>query len=244
MPELHNVIQETTNYSRFNLMDANRNVLESHKDSIKASIEEHGNFTEFVPIMVNERMEIIDGQHRFVALKELGLPIYYVMTKGTGVKEARNMNKLNKPWGMLDWARSYASSGYKSYQNYLILHDEYPTIHPSTLIKYATNEVRMGMNKSFREGNLVFPEQALDGARERLEAYLSFVEAQPIADYSAMADALLLAMDADGYNHNRMISKIRMYRGLKRLKNRNDCLRQLEDIYNYSTSEANRLRLY
>ena len=34
------------------------------------------------PILVNEKMEVIDGQHRLQAQKELNLPTYYIKNKG------------------------------------------------------------------------------------------------------------------------------------------------------------------
>ena len=36
------------------------------------------------PIIVNENYEIIDGQHRYSASKELGLPIRYIVGEGYG----------------------------------------------------------------------------------------------------------------------------------------------------------------
>ena len=78
---MDNAKQQSTNYDEFRTLNANRNVSENHVKQIKAAIETVGNLTEVVPIIVNENKEIIDGQHRFEACKELGLPIFYTDRK-------------------------------------------------------------------------------------------------------------------------------------------------------------------
>lgn len=82
--ELSNVVQQTQEYDKFSLLSANRDISKGHVQSLKASIEKLGNITEKVPIIVNQNLEIIDGQHRFQALKELGLPVFYIVADGMG----------------------------------------------------------------------------------------------------------------------------------------------------------------
>jgi hypothetical protein len=67
-------IQVTSDYDQFVIMEANREQNRGHIEAIKAAFGEMGNLTRVQPILVNERFEIIDGQHRFIACKELGEP--------------------------------------------------------------------------------------------------------------------------------------------------------------------------
>ena len=58
---------ETRDYDQFKKLNGNRNINESQVDGIVHSILEVG--YQPVPILVNEFMEIIDGQHRLEAVK-------------------------------------------------------------------------------------------------------------------------------------------------------------------------------
>lgn len=239
-----NVIQETRDYDQFALLDANRDTQRPHIEAIKKSIERNGNFTKFSPVLVNERLQIIDGQHRFTALKELGLPIFYIIADGSGVRQAREMNKLNKGWGMMDWAKTYAVSGSTSYKNFLTLHEEYPEIAPSVLLMYAAGGEEKGMFSEFRDGDFIFPDQALDGARKRIERLQEAQEANPSLTNGEMLKAFLYAMNLDGYDHKRMLTKLKEIPELLSFQKYNDNLRHLEEVYNYHYKAGNRLRFY
>lgn len=242
--KISNVIQETTDYKKFNVLSANRDTARAHIEGIKKSIERNGNFTQFSPILVNEKFEIIDGQHRFTALTELGLPVFYIVTKGAGVAQAREMNKLNKGWAMMDWAKTYAVSGYRSYRNFLRLVEEYPSMSPTVLLQYAVGGYETGMFAEFRDANLVLPDQALPGARARIDALSEAAEIVPEISNGTMAEAFLVAMSTPGYNHKRMLNKLREVPKVEKYASKQDNLRNLEDIYNYHYTASNRLRFF
>lgn len=106
--------EKTKEYEKFIFRDDNRekiNVTHVRKliDSIKAR-----NLLELRPILVNERYEIIDGQHRLLAAKELGVEIYYKMEKGLEAAEVMTMN-LTKPWIAGDYLNYYCKHGYQDY---------------------------------------------------------------------------------------------------------------------------------
>ena len=60
---------------------------------------------------MNEKLQIIDGQHRFTALKELGFPIEFIIDEGIGVKECRAINEDRRNWSTMDYVISYSKSG-------------------------------------------------------------------------------------------------------------------------------------
>lgn len=108
-----NIIYCTKEYSIFKKLYGNRDILDSRKNTIKNSILENGYIRN--PIVVNENLEIIDGQGRFEALKELGLPIEYVIAHGAGHKECIALNANQKNWKTSDYVKSYAEIGIKEY---------------------------------------------------------------------------------------------------------------------------------
>lgn len=66
----------TKDYSIFNFLESNRAVNQNQVKKIVKSIQEKGYYP--VPILVDDNYSIIDGQHRFTAVEQLNLPVYYI----------------------------------------------------------------------------------------------------------------------------------------------------------------------
>lgn len=207
---LTNVIQQTKDYDKFKVLEGNRGVTPGHVARIIASIEEHGNMTNATPILVNERMEIVDGQHRFEALKQLDEPIFYTMVTGTGVEDARTMNITQKSWAMRDYAYSWAASGNKLYQKFVNLYEEYQdVVHMGTLLLYTIGRASniAGYRADFKSGDLA------DFDEEETRMYLdNLAELQKLDERFKMhsvALGLLELMRLKSYNHEQFVSKIK-----------------------------------
>ena len=125
-------IHITTAYDKFKMLPYNRQI--DHEKRIMSSIRKIG----YVPsiIVVNENMEIIDGQHRFAACKTLGLPIYYVIVPGLGIKQCSELNSVSKNWSTKNHVVAYTSPEFEyneSYIYYLMLAEEHPKMNPTQL---------------------------------------------------------------------------------------------------------------
>jgi hypothetical protein len=89
-------IQSTRNYNEFKFANFNRDVVDVTVKKLKNEYEKEDNFRYF-PIIVDVDMKIIDGQHRFVACRDLGLPIYYIKkNKSVEPTDVRTVNKAGK----------------------------------------------------------------------------------------------------------------------------------------------------
>ena len=71
-------VEETTDYKQFKKVKGNRGYAQRHLKNLVSSIAQN-NLLQYSPIIVNDKMEVIDGQHRLAAAQSLGLPIYYVV---------------------------------------------------------------------------------------------------------------------------------------------------------------------
>ena len=112
-------IYSTKDYSRFSFLDNNRIVKSSHVNMLKKSIK-NIDLTKYNPIKVDANLRIIDGQHRFHACMELGLPIYYVVLNGVDAEQAMIIdNQNNKKWEMMDWLRYRANKNGGCYKQLL-----------------------------------------------------------------------------------------------------------------------------
>lgn len=107
------VVHDTTNYDSFKKLIGNREVSEARKKRIRDSIAHVGYITS--PIVVNEKLEVIDGQGRLAVLQELGLPVEYVIHEGAGIRECIEMNINQTNWKIIDYIESFAAMGNESY---------------------------------------------------------------------------------------------------------------------------------
>lgn len=96
------MIQKTTNYDLFKFRDDNRvKIDQAHIRKLMDSITAR-NLLELRPIMVNEKLEIIDGQHRLHAAKNLSVEIYYQIQQNLEASDIILMN-VTKTWSMADY---------------------------------------------------------------------------------------------------------------------------------------------
>lgn len=240
---MSNTVQKTTNYSEFKFLGANREVNRGHVESLKQAFEEVGNLTQVQPILVNENMSVIDGQHRFTACQELGLPIYYTVLDGLGINTARSMNLLHRSWTVADYAKSYADAGNPNYQAYLRLKEDYGFSH-SVLLRYIYNTENKAILKEFRQGELVVSDEP--ATRERLDKLAEANAYTNLARDKAFAMAFLSITNSPLYNQAHMLSKLENYGELflHQYVTIDDNRRQLEELYNYHQSAATRVRLF
>ncbi len=109
----------TDDLEQFNVLGGNRMVRESHKHELIRSLNEHGYIMN--PIIVNENMEVIDGQTRLAACRELKIPVYYVVSPGIGIDECVALNSSAKTWKITDYIQSYADQGNENYKRIKLL---------------------------------------------------------------------------------------------------------------------------
>ena len=106
----------TYDYSIFKFIECNRNV--SHIKKLKESIQSI-DLTMHYPIIVNDNMEIVDGQHRFEVCKLLGKPIYYEYINSKDyIKGMQNLNVASRVWRQEDYLHFYRKLANKDYINF------------------------------------------------------------------------------------------------------------------------------
>jgi hypothetical protein len=119
-------VHTTTDYFLFKPINGNRNKNLLHINRLRESMSKHYLYT---IITVNEFYEIIDGQHRFDVIKELSLPLHYVVCKGYRLKEVHILNQNSKTWNADDYLDGYCKLGYPDYLKYQEFKDQYDLGH-------------------------------------------------------------------------------------------------------------------
>jgi hypothetical protein len=105
-------VKETKNYEMFSTIGGNRPKNQLHLSRLKKSMEEQLLIS---PIIVNEKYQVIDGQHRLQVSSELNLPVRYIVCDGYGLSEVHRLNENSKNWSMRDFIDGYAELGNKEY---------------------------------------------------------------------------------------------------------------------------------
>lgn len=126
MVKQSNQVHTTTDYFLFKPLDGNRNINQLHVNRLKKSMAENYLFT---VLIVNENYEIIDGQHRFEVIRELGLPLNYVVCTGYGLNEVHIFNVNSKNWNADDYLEGYCKLEYPEYLKYAEFKEKYQFGH-------------------------------------------------------------------------------------------------------------------
>ena len=108
-----NKVYKTYDLSMFKSIDGNRVPNLLHVKRLAESIRFYG--MKCNPILVNEQMEVIDGQHRLMAAKETESFVYYIIVNGYELKDVHTLNLNQKNWSKKDFMDGYANMGIESY---------------------------------------------------------------------------------------------------------------------------------
>lgn len=106
--------EKTRDYSQFVFLPDNRDGVKPQQVAWLVEAISKNNLLHLNPIIVNEKMEIINGQHRTLAAKALGVDIYYNIEPGLNSKDMIGMN-YSIPWTLCDYLNYYVKNCYSDY---------------------------------------------------------------------------------------------------------------------------------
>lgn len=233
-------IYKTYNYSLFKSLPGNRDI--RHEKVLKESIKRNGFLME--PILVNERMEIINGQGRFTACVELGLPIYYVIQAGLGINHCRVLNMRQTNWTIKDWISSYATEqvDYKYLES---LMKQFPTIPPQCCARAASWRYNSGSFAAIvQSGTFTCTKEQYEKGVKTLEI---IKELQPAVKHvsgrlSYLYDAMTFCINCKAINTRKFVKRVEKnaFR-IDGVVNIEDAVGRLDEVYNRGTRAEDRV---
>lgn len=236
-----NQVNQTNDYSIFKSLEGNRKVNELHVKRLKKSFEKEYLFS---PIIVNEKFEIIDGQHRFKAAKEMQLPINYTVVHGYDLKEVQTLNANSKNWNKLDYLNAYCDLGYESYIQMRQFMRDYPDFGIAAAEMILTAKNSRGNSEhtyKFNEGSLRIDNIKL--SYDNAEKIMMFKGLHEKWSSLAFISAVLQLFDHPNYDHSNMIRKIKLDpSALVPCVTAPQYKIVLEDIFNYKSRNKVSLR--
>ena len=225
-------------YSEFAFFKQNRPIRTSiaKYKRLKTSMQKHGwipSFPATVNVIGNKKF-LVDGQNRFTAAKELGLPIIYVVVgKKYNIAE---IAESFRPWSGSDFASSHAADGNKNFQLLMEFCDKHG-ISPTRGVSLLTAQKRTfsdssgAPSKEVREGTFEFEE----GAGQYAANVLKVASEMPrqLKKNRAMVAAISRVLLVEEVECQTLIDKIRTNLGYIVPKSSVDeYIHLLETIYN------------
>lgn len=240
-------IERTTDYKQFKLMKGNRVITRSQVSRLRDEMEQNPHLLAANPILVNEHMFIIDGQHRYTAAQELGAPLYYMIVNNLRVQDARHLNVTQRAWGVMDFARSYADSSVEAYKTFLEFSARYPELNPSIIMRALAGSEWGELSKKFRKGQFFIDD--IDGATDECEKLVQVIHKTKVAMtgtlYAAFHRLLKGINGADEFVFERFMSKLESETARERLLSYgttvNSALRAIENAYNFQSPAPKRI---
>lgn len=131
--EIAGFIYHTKNYSQFKLSDLNRSISRSHVKKLVKELRENSRIP-LPPIEIAPNFNIVDGQHRFCALKECNLPIYYQVDNWISINDTIEINANQVAMKTIDYIKIQSKRGNKNYINLAKMAKKYSEIGSVTSI--------------------------------------------------------------------------------------------------------------
>lgn len=224
----------TRDYSVFKYLSGNRDINLHNVNNIVKNVLDNGLLPTIV--IVNENMEVIDGQHRIEAFKQLNLPVEFQIRKGLGLKDCIAYNVSSKKWETVDYIKSYAERGIDDYITLKKCIDEYPSFSPSTLaaILLGRDAQGGGVSQIIRCGKF----KIVGNINQKINK-LNFLDS--VQEYivvrgrkEVVIQVLANVIDLEVIDQDRMVEQ------LQKVANKNvsvacvdDALEYLYDVYNH-----------
>lgn len=227
-------------------LPGNRSVSKQRVMKIERSVDKVG---WIIPtIVVNEKLEVIDGQGRVEVAKRYNLPINVDVIPGLGIADCVAMNVEQTNWAMTDFIESYAEQGVPDYIRFRdLLHENK---HASIQVAFMAATGKPSLDtEGIKNGTMEFGELAFAEAKESLKwlrPYMAVMRDEKVKAPAIMSSALIYA-----WGHRDAIDLERMQRAFEghRFTERDtfadihDALRFLDDIYNNRLKKTPRIFL-
>ncbi len=246
MESKHYIIWESSDYDNF-VRDHNRPVHQRHVDELIVSMQELGFLAEY-PITVRPlgdgKFAVIDGQHRLAAAKQLGIPLYYIISQRIERKHVPILAGLAKNWKLEDWLGVFMDEGRPEYlqlQDFRRRYDDMPLAPAIALCQTGFANLTKPIKEAFKSGD--FTCDHIADAEKVMSLAKSFNGS--MANHWKQAQfvrALVHITNDPRYDDGRMSVRIKHSSTFVTPKLRtDDYLKELSELYNYKVAPEKKI---
>jgi len=228
----------TDDYARF-VFNENRRIDDKHVQFLKKRIEAK-NLNAESPVRVTSNYTIREGQHKMLALMELGLPIHYIFSDMT-TTDTPIYNASHRAWKLTDYLDYYCDEKFHEYQVFSGFMTTY-NLTAGGALTIVTGSAGGYATLKFRNGELNITDKLVECQRVA-DMIFSFKDMCPFFRTRSFILAMLHVFKNDEYDNSVMLHKMELRQSELHTCGRNEeYLKMLESIYNYKNS--NKLRFF
>lgn len=240
--------KRSKNYEWFKFFSNNRPISQIHLNNLRKQFEVYGNITEISPCTVNVNGFIIDGQHRRILCEEFGYEIVY-----NEVDEKKELtaaiNSNQRPWTNLDYINFFAA--YKPEYEILrkFIKENAVTFPIAAAVLFSTVNRRYSYDMGLKDGTLEVSSR-MELAQKHMDIILAIGEKMGSFMTERYVRGIMKCLYNKDFELKRFMKKLDSVMNNSpllpnpRLTAITDVMRNLENIYNYKTTEANVVVLF
>lgn len=237
-------VLETTHYEWFNMNVKNRPLSEERVHGFMREFKKGNFFMKDFPAVVDGEYTIIDGQHRFEAVRRMELPFYFKLAMDISLDKV-TVVQTNSGWSVYDYIHAYIK---QQNQNYVVLSRFMKRygMTASLAIEMIKGFSQSMKNTGFYTGTLLISEKEEATGHKRCKMATEIIDLCPNAgvlhDKAFFRAVIKIAENAE-YDHKRMCGQMKKYASLfQRQVNTKAYLRNIEEVFNYKLYTKNKVR--
>jgi hypothetical protein len=253
--QIVNKVYKTNDLSIFKTIEGNRPPNPQHIRRLADSITVNGILCN--PILVNQKYEVIDGQHRLLAAKKVNSDVYYIILENYGLNEVHALNLNQKNWSRKDFMEGYANMGIESYKKLKLFYNYNNDFNFSDCIalcsnitggssavkaqQYRKDGAVYNMTEIFEEGTWTgkdfnLAQEYADKIRMIKSFYYGY-------NRSTFVGTMIGMLQNKNFDFNEFMHKLRLQpTALEDCSSRQQYKLLIEDIYNYRSRNKVNLR--
>ena len=234
------VIKTTSNYELFKPIKGNRKIKANH---VKKLVDTYDPKVDFPPIRVNKNMEVVDGQHRLEAVKQLKVPIRYEVDPEGNLHTVHALNVNVIKWTIDDYLESYIEKGLKDYKTYKEFRDSYKFGHELCIALLTGSQPHdPNVMANFKNGK--FRIKDIEKAAENASKFNQIGQYYNGFTRRSFVSALMFVLANPHFDFDVFIKKVRKNPGaLYHCANHKQYLVLIEEIYNRHNRNKTNLRI-
>lgn len=230
-------LRDTTEYTSFVYNSEQRPVDVKHVRDLMGSMQTFG-FLPSKPVQVfqeGKKLVIIDGHHRYIAAKNLGIPVIYVCESKATSGSMAQVNGLQKTWQLKNYLAQYVKRGMEPYLELQEYNSLGFSIQQAAKMLAGLSAAGYGGGKvsvSLRDGTFKIV------TRDKIEIIAAFLREEgarnPAYKTTNFITAFELCLRVDDFSSEQLTRKLSANpRAITRAATVDQMLDQIEEVYNY-----------
>jgi hypothetical protein len=244
----------TKDYHLFGFIKGNREIDQTNLNNIKESLSKKQILESAIIVGIDDVSDdgkpykIIEGQHRYTACCELGLPVSFIIRKDFDIEIMEKslsivelLNTASKTWNISNFMYSKCLLGLQPYQLYNKLFEKYPAFEHENILSIINryrDDNRYVWFQQFKEGELLLTEEMYQTVDKDLTILDSMVPAIINSGKRQYIKALTNIIYTPKLDVDRLVEKMLKYGELPISKTVDKCYEIIvKEIYNKGLSK-------